>query len=53
MKKFIDRSMVRTKSLRIRVTAEEHEKIKQAAEKQKVTVSELLRDRVLLGELKR
>jgi predicted HicB family RNase H-like nuclease len=53
VKKFIDRSKVRSKSLRIRVTEEEHEKIKLAAEKEKVSVSELLRDRTILGIMKR
>jgi len=52
-KKYIDRTMVRTKSLRVRVTFEELEKIKLAAVKEKVTVSELLRDRALSGRVKR
>jgi predicted HicB family RNase H-like nuclease len=52
-KKIIDRSKARTKSLRIRVTIEEHEKIKKAAEKEKISMSELLRDQILFGEKKR
>lgn len=52
-KKIIDRSKVRTKSLRIRVSLEEHEKIKIAAEKENKSMSELLRDRALFGKVKR
>jgi len=53
-KKNIDRQKVlRNKSMRIRVTLEEHEKIKRLAEKENKTISDLLRDRVLFGEIKR
>ena len=53
VKKFEKREMVRTKSLRIRVTEFELEKIKSIAEKQKMTVSELLRSHALEKDTKR
>lgn len=53
VKKIIDRSKVRTKSLHIRISEEELKKIKLAAEKQKVSVSELLRDQTISWIMKR